>query len=334
MEKRIPYYDLLRAVAILAVLLIHSLNAEINNEISWIVVLVRQLINFAVPLFIALSGYFMVDKVFNAEYTYKMFLQKQISRVYLPYLVWSLPYIFVALYFKGETILNSLYKLLTFQISGIFYYVFLIIQFYIFFPLLKKMTNKRGLVIATLLSFICCLIFFFLKLFLNIDIPLIIYAGNFITWIMFFILGMYLKRNKVSLNNKTLIILIFLSLILELIETKIHFNMLNNIGEAITAVKISSFIYSGLLIILLLKENMVNIKTSKFLESLGQVSYAIYLNHLLVLIFANKIVKLIFMENTLLTQLLVFLITMVVSYLLCIMIKSIDKSRAHKYLGI
>ncbi len=222
-----------------------------NNVISWTAILIRQLINFSVPLFIALSVYFMADKVFNTQHTHKMFLKKQVVRVYLPYLIWSLPYMYLGLYFQVDTILISLLKLITFQTSEIFYYVFLIIQFYVFLPLLKKMANVKGLIIATLVSFTSCLVLIFSKLFLKIEIPLIMYAGNFVTWIMFFILGMYLKNYKININNTILIILIILSLILEMIETKIHYDLLNNINEAITAVKLSSFIYSGLVVVLL-----------------------------------------------------------------------------------
>lgn len=334
MRERIIYYDILRGIAIIAVVLINTLNVEINNMVSWTAVLIRQSINFAVPLFIALSGYFMADKVFNSEFTHKMFLKKQILRVYLPYLIWSLPYIFLALYFKADTILSSLFKLLTFQTSGIFYYVLLIIQCYIFLPLLKKMANKKGLIIAVILSFIICLVFFFLKLFTDIEIPLIIYAGNIITWLMFFVLGMYLKNNKIIINIKTLVIMIILSLLLELIETKIHFELLNNLEEAITAVKISSFIYSGLVIVLFLGEKRIEFKNFKFLGSLGQVSYAIYLNHLLVMLFVNKMINYFFIEPGLTSQLLVLFFTILVSYLLCLMIRYMDRSKAHKYLGI
>ncbi|TDD77021.1 acyltransferase [Flavobacterium caseinilyticum] len=330
MSERIKYYDILRGIAIIAVILIHTLNVEVNNVISWTAILIRQLINFAVPLFIALSGYFMADKVFNTQHTHKMFLEKQLVRVYLPYLIWSLPYMFLGLYFHADTILISLFKLITFQTSGIFYYVLLIIQFYVFLPLLKKMANTKGLIIASLLSFTSCLVLIFLKLFLEIEVPLIIYAGNLVTWLMFFILGMYLKNNKMNINNTALLILIILSLILEMIVTKIHYDLLNNMNEAITAVKLSSFIYSGMIITLLLRKKDVYIENFKFLESLGQVSYAIYLNHLLILLFVNNFVK----EASLTNQLLIFLFTVGVSYLICIMIKSINKNIAHKYLGI
>ncbi len=70
------------------------------------------------------------------------------------------------------------------------------------------------------------------------------------------------------------------------------------------------------------------------MKALGQVSYAIYLNHLLILLFVNKMVKNVVNKDNLIYQIIIFLITVLVSFFICTLIKTIDKNRARKYWGI
>lgn len=53
---------------------------------------VRQILNCAVPIFLALSGYFLGAKDLNTIDSIKGFWKKQIPKVYIPALIWSLPY--------------------------------------------------------------------------------------------------------------------------------------------------------------------------------------------------------------------------------------------------
>ncbi|MCK0159330.1 acyltransferase family protein [Allomuricauda sp. F6463D] len=66
MKERIGYYDTFRGVAITAVVAIHSdfigytfddKSLFFNITLIW-----RQMMNFAVPMFIAISGFFLVNK--------------------------------------------------------------------------------------------------------------------------------------------------------------------------------------------------------------------------------------------------------------------------------
>lgn len=66
MNERI-YWQKIRGICILAVILIHSFIGynyigQEKNEIIWIII--RQMINFAVPVFIFMSGYFIKQENF------------------------------------------------------------------------------------------------------------------------------------------------------------------------------------------------------------------------------------------------------------------------------
>jgi surface polysaccharide O-acyltransferase-like enzyme len=95
MKDRILYFDVLRAIAIICVLFIHTINCysfdnesfNFKNSIYF-----RQLVNFGVPLFLFISGYFMAHKKFSTKEDYILFLKKQLPRVLIPFLIYSALY--------------------------------------------------------------------------------------------------------------------------------------------------------------------------------------------------------------------------------------------------
>lgn len=67
MGKRIDYFDMLRGVAIIFVLICHSysgdpLNGSFKEELYLVV---RQIVTCAVPIFLAESGFFLANKHFS-----------------------------------------------------------------------------------------------------------------------------------------------------------------------------------------------------------------------------------------------------------------------------
>ena len=127
---RLSYFDFLRGIAILMVISIHTF----DNSIVLSDVILRNIMNCAVPIFLAISGYFLGKKLETVSY--KDFLCKQIPRVYIPCLVFSAPLFLYAL-FKGKSLGGCL---LNFFLCGfsVYYFVALIIQYYI---LLRRLRN-------------------------------------------------------------------------------------------------------------------------------------------------------------------------------------------------
>lgn len=97
MKTRNTYFDFLRGIAISMVVAIHTFSsiATGNSPVSWDI-LVRQILNGAVPIFLAISGYFLSRKTLDTKEERLVFLKKQIPRVYLPCLIYSLPFFFVS----------------------------------------------------------------------------------------------------------------------------------------------------------------------------------------------------------------------------------------------
>lgn len=145
--KRNEYFDFLRGLAILMVVAIHTYNIETDS------IVVRQLLNCAVPLFIAISGYFLSQKAMDTRGEYICFLKKQLPKVYYPVLLWSLPSLVVFI-IQGKSILLNVVLFIVCGMS-IYYFVAFIMQCYIVLPLVKKLVyrTKWGVVIlASLIS--------------------------------------------------------------------------------------------------------------------------------------------------------------------------------------
>ena len=75
-SSRIEYFDFLRGIAILFVISIHSFTpfsiSESNTLSYHLAIIWRQIIGCAVPIFLAISGYFMSNKDVNTQSKYSL----------------------------------------------------------------------------------------------------------------------------------------------------------------------------------------------------------------------------------------------------------------------
>jgi len=73
-SERIEYFDFLRGIAIIFVIAIHSFTSftisESNTIIYHLGIVWRQIIGCAVPIFLAISGYFMSSKYFKTQHDF------------------------------------------------------------------------------------------------------------------------------------------------------------------------------------------------------------------------------------------------------------------------
>lgn len=83
MKERESWFDFLRGVAVLMVIAIHTFAATSQKEemVGDALIVSRQMLNCAVPLFLAISGYFLAKK--QGERSYARFLKHQIPKIYI-----------------------------------------------------------------------------------------------------------------------------------------------------------------------------------------------------------------------------------------------------------
>lgn len=291
-KNRIYYYDALKGIAIIMVVCIHCVHWEFAGEgnlmKNLIIITCRNLLNCAVPLFFAISGYFMVNKINNDNYITA--LKKHLVRVYIPMLIWSLPFLLLDIKGKGFSIL-SIIKYFGCGYS-VMYFVLVIMQFYILLPLINKyLANKKGVVFSL---FISLMYVFFLEILFykfNLKLPLTVYAGFFPLWLVFFVLGAYVKQYRAPIEFNKNFVLCLLLLCISVAES---IYIMKYTGAFVgLGIKVSSSLFSFFLILACFsfkyKKDDIN-SIFRFLVKLGEYSFGIYLIHILVSILLNKVI--------------------------------------------
>lgn len=322
--KRNTYFDFLRGLAIMMVVGIHTYTLGKDSTV------VRQLLNTAVPLFIAISGYCLSQKRMENKDDYLFFLKKKFSKVYLPVLVWSLPLYAIALY-SGSSIIKQTILLLSCGLS-IYYFVAFIMQCYVVLPVINNYIsgNKRMVVIVScLISFAWIAGVMYMNTIQGKGIPLILYAGPLPCWLMFFVLGVMIGH-KPERNYSIILpmVIAVLGFILSVIETDY---LLDHYGKGV-GIKPSSFIYSAGMIFLMFSNKVENLirRTGaiyRFIIWIGSLSFGIYLVHCY---FISFFVKRLPIDSWLLQWSLALFLTVV----FILILRKLLPTKYHKYLGI
>lgn len=196
MKQYVKSIEFLRFFSISAVVLIHTTTRTLEasgfdlGQFSWTLFL-NQIARFAVPLFFIISGY--VLEVSNGDkIDYWNFIKKRFSKIFIPYVFWSLIYY----YFVYNQNHDSLSKvLLTGNASYQLYFIPTLCIFYLLFPLLHKyykvISGKLCLILLIVLELVLQSYDYYIKPF-KFDDPVHIAILSF----MFFIMGVVASRNK------------------------------------------------------------------------------------------------------------------------------------------
>jgi peptidoglycan/LPS O-acetylase OafA/YrhL len=143
-RPKIPEIDIVRAIAIIAVLLIHGTSGATQLPLGTgsqaVFFMLNKISLFTVPLFIWISGVVLF-------YTYydrwepgmsRVFWTKRLRRILIPYVLWSLfYYLYNQFIFHGKISFDTLHLiklLLSGNASYHLYYMVIIVQFYLLFP--------------------------------------------------------------------------------------------------------------------------------------------------------------------------------------------------------
>lgn len=146
MTVRRPYFDFLRGFAIIMVVGIHTVPSDLsgfNSLEETCAIIIRLMLNCSVPLFLAISGYFMSGKHISTYKEHLRFLHRQVPKVYIPCLIFSLPYLVMSVLSSESNLLKSLAIFFACGFS-IYYFIALIMQYYLMNPLLNKFNNGGG----------------------------------------------------------------------------------------------------------------------------------------------------------------------------------------------
>lgn len=154
-KKRILFFDFLKGLAIWAVILIHvayffdTYPFSQNNNLF--LYLLNNLARFAIPVFVISSG-ILLNPLKEKKETAGFYWRK-IWRIFLPYLICTVIYAFV----RQLDFSVFLYNLITGKAEIPYYFIIVLLELYLIYPLLYKYKESNYLLpIAFILSLLAC----------------------------------------------------------------------------------------------------------------------------------------------------------------------------------
>src|ERR1035437_5480557 len=147
----IDWINNLRLIALYAVIILHSTSlllaqyGKVPMTDWWTADFLNALVRFAVPVFVMITGALLLHR----EYEIGDFLKKRLIRVVLPFLFWSLVYVWYSWYneeivFGGNAWANikQVLHLLKYGSSYHLWYVYMLIGLYFFIPVIGKFVRN------------------------------------------------------------------------------------------------------------------------------------------------------------------------------------------------
>lgn len=288
MTKRFQEMDVMRGIAIIAVILIHISSFAIDGSSNFlmgnIALFLNQLTRFAVPVFLMLSGWGLtVSKKYEMKYVPLLF--NQISKVIFFYLMWNVIYYIVS--FDSFSLFEMVKGMILGSTYYHLYYVPLIIFFYMIYPLIYRLAKlNSGLVIAFFITVFSQYADFIFK------IEMLNSGVNVFNWLFFFVFGIWFANDLdskvifIKKHARILLLLFVMSVSIVFAEAYITFEALGK-SLATTSMRPSVIILSTAFFIMVIALDWKNNMVRKYILKISKVSYGMYLSHALVLAVFN-----------------------------------------------
>ena len=323
-KNKNPKIQVLRAISIIAVIMIHTCPKGLMQ------VYIRPFINFGVATFLFLSGYLTDVSKINIKEFYK----RRITRVIIPYTIWSFLYTSVSFFPEGIDLKRYITNYLTARGAATMYYIFVYIQFVLLTPLLGKLLEKKYWYLGFVIAPVSLAINYYWLFNGNTPNKYIstIWKICCLGWFTFFYLGLYLKNknNSKKYTLKALIPIYLLAIIVQMIEGY-YWHKLGSL-DCGTQLKMSSILTSSIFVLIAyqyINDSNYN-GNSKFLLIIGNYSFGIYISHCMILAVLDKIIPFWELIPFGINSLIVLIIT-----LLCTIIgKKICGEKLSRYVGL
>ncbi|MFE7060657.1 acyltransferase [Sutcliffiella sp. NPDC057660] len=325
MAKRIVYLDWLRVIATVMVVVIHisagmiSIN-YFDGRSSWLATNFYEAISrMSVPLFVMISGALLLNN--QREIKYRSFLNKTLSKIFIPLLGWSIIYymyqVYVANWYANFSVKEFFQLFLANNISVHFWFMYMILGLYLTVPVIKiyiRGAEKKDLQYFLLLWLYASVLVKFTKFYFGYSLNLELFHVT--NYIGYFILGYYLSTLQLKKAYiKEAFIIMFIGMSATFLLT--YFSTVNNNGQ------LQEFWYEYLSpnVLLsavgsfwLIKGIASTLKKQTLplgLNLISTFSFGIYLVHMLVImVFADSVIP--FLRNTFHSAVSVPLITIFV----------------------
>ncbi|WP_407380270.1 acyltransferase [Methanobrevibacter sp.] len=334
--KRIFYFDLLRAIAIIGIIFCHTsanfIAKDLNGFNFYISAFFDCFRDFSIPVFVMLSGALLIGK----KDSLRTFFKKRLSRLFVPFVFWDILYtIYSFIYYKNGFSLENIINIFLGKSGSfgvIFWFIWMIVMVYVMIFIINRVIiygngkidgfGDRFINILTALSLIY-IVLYQLGLFEDIPYQLLVY---YISFSSYAIIGYFITHNsylKSLISQKILIAITGLTFAFTylyyiyaiVVPTSLsnnHFLYLSYFNVLILIMSVSFFLmfkYLSDTNIMMKFEN----KFGDLTRLVSNYSFGIYLSHYLIL-------KIIFNNLNITCENLIILIPLLVVLTLAISI--------------
>lgn len=298
--KRNNYWDACKGIAIIAVVFIHASGGASSFEkysFNWSFGLVlRQFLNYAVPLFFVIAGYFSLTRESVGPLNY---YKKRFLKLLTPYLIWTLIYLLLRTPLSPPTVKEIIGGFFLGTGIGIGYFVIVLIQYVILTPALHRLSSKFVHLVIIFITSSAGISFTYYFTALRPDQLFGHFPFNgilFFVWYPFYHTGLYIRKfqcEQFFIEKGKLILIPLVAALLISIAEGFFWAEKDNFNFGASQLKLSSFFFSFFLFILaiFLSTQKTLLHKKSILTWLGINSYAVYLIHMLPIGIFQKIFK-------------------------------------------
>ena len=298
-EKRIIYPDLLRIAAIFFVIIVHEVGGGWRNmdpaSFNWNVVnAFNSLSRFCVPVFIMISGSFMLDS--NREYTLKKLYTHNILRIVTSFVFWSAAYAVLVKLADYKTInADILSEMAVAFFKGHYHlwFLFTITFLYMITPFLRKICEDKKLEEYFLILCALPLIYNFILIFDFSETVKTMIDNSNVYFILgysgYFVLGHYLTKYETPKKVRIAIYILGLSAVAVsalIARYKVLGGLDRETDESLYSYLLPTTALTASAVFLIFKYGVSKIrfgaKSSKFVSGLAKLCFGIYLSHVFV----------------------------------------------------
>ena len=209
-KQRVVYIDLLRVIATCAVIFLHGATSEFYapvSSISWYVAAAEDsLVRWSVPVFVMISGALLLNP--NKEVTYQDVLKRRIPRLLLAYVFWTFFYVmynFVFWNWDAFSIRHLIRRSIVIPAEHL-WFLPLLMCLYLLIPILRKITQDKGILRYALIIWIVYVFGSFLQFVDGFKIVTHFYSyfnrNSILGFTGYFLLGYYLSQHVFSKKQR------------------------------------------------------------------------------------------------------------------------------------
>ena len=295
--KRTNYYSYLRAIACMAIVLLHTADASvmlygdaISNVQKTVSMGMVYCMMWAVPVFVMVTGALLLKP--EKEISYKKLYGKYILRIVLALAVFGLVFRCFDILMNGETwsvtgVLQGLWNVMIGKSWAHLWYLYLLIGIYLLLPFYRKIAANSSTKEIWYLLGIYALFISILPLtgMVNVDLAFYIHTSTIYPFYLF--LGWAISSGKLNISKLGGAILFVVGTLL--LITVVRYRYMNGVEELAKLLNYSSVFVilqcMGLFAMMKRDQNSGNTVAfgEKILLSIDKCSFGIYLIHMIFL---------------------------------------------------